>query len=163
VLTEFIVADTGPLLALARLDGLRWLADVIAPVRISQSVFAEAGFYQQREDFVRVSNCLRTDSRYALIPDYIDQVVARGELGKGETVTLSIARRDDAMALVDDRDARVLASSLGVRIAGTLGILLAKRRGLIDAVAPRIRHLEASGYFLSWELVREVLKVVGER
>lgn len=159
-----VVADTGPLLAIARLDGLGWPAELFRRVCVPQSVFTEAGRYPEREDFQRVSARLRSDARYVLVPDYLDQDVVGAELGRGETVALSIARRDEARVLIDDRDARVFARTLSLRVVGTLGVLvLAKQRGLIADLAPQIRRLRASGYFLRQLLVREVLKAVKER
>jgi len=52
----------------------------------------------------------------------------------GEASTIVLARREDAVAVLDDRDARRLARALGLHFIGTLGIIRAiTREGLLDA------------------------------
>lgn len=44
-------------------------------------------------------------------------------LGAGEAACLAVAAARGAVVLTDDRDARTVARSLGVRVSGTLGVL----------------------------------------
>jgi predicted nucleic acid-binding protein len=55
----------------------------------------------------------------------------------GEASTIVLARRESAVAVLDDRDARRLAGALTIRFTGTLGIIRASTRdGLLDADEP---------------------------
>ena len=69
-----------------------------------------------------------------------------GDLGVGETEVLMLALESpDAVAVLDDALARRVAETLGIKIAGTLGILLdAKRAGHLSAVAPLLDQLSGS-------------------
>lgn len=66
-------------------------------------------------------------------------------------------------AIVDDDYARRCARGLGVGTLGTCGVLvLAKRRGVIDAVEPALYALKDAGLWLSPTLIRAVLSEAGE-
>lgn len=65
--------------------------------------------------------------------------------------------------LLDDRAAVVYARAPGLRVIGTLGLLvLAKRRGLIDCVAPLISLLQAGGHYLGANAVQVALHAANE-
>ncbi|GAB6102784.1 hypothetical protein JCM16138_20070 [Thermococcus atlanticus] len=67
------------------------------------------------------------------------------------------------MVVLDDKDARKVARGFGLRVTGTLGLLLlAKRKGLIDAIGPYIEGLRKHGFRISDEIVRKILESAGE-
>ena len=64
---------------------------------------------------------------------------------------------------IDDLEARRCAKAMGLGIIGTLGIVgRARAMGLIDQAEPVLRRLRQSGLYASEELVRRLLKEVGE-
>lgn len=78
------------------------------------------------------------------------------DLGESEAIVLMREERADLL-LVDGRRARIEAVRRGLPIAGTIGLLqMAKRRGLIAAVAPLLRDLQRSGFWVSEDLVHQV-------
>ncbi|NEP51868.1 MAG: DUF3368 domain-containing protein [Moorea sp. SIO3C2] len=87
--------------------------------------------------------------------DAVAPVVAAWDLGKGESQVLSLCiQTPNFAAIVDDRAARRCAQSLGIITLGTGGLLiLAKRRGLITSVSPRIQALRDAGLWLSDSIV----------
>ena len=69
----------------------------------------------------------------------------------------------DALLLLDDRDARRYARALELEITGTLGLLLrAKERGILDAVRPVLDRLQALGFRLNARTRQMVLKRASE-
>ena len=69
----------------------------------------------------------------------------------------------DALLILDDRRARRHALALGLKISGTLGvILLAKERGILEAVKPALDRLETLGFRLGPETRQSVLQIAGE-
>jgi len=65
--------------------------------------------------------------------------------------------------VIDERRGRAVATRLGVAVKGTLGVLvLAKRSGLMPAVAPVIQAMRERGLWLGAEVVAEVLSLAGE-
>jgi predicted nucleic acid-binding protein len=72
-------------------------------------------------------------------------------LGGGETEGIALARTiSNALLLLDDGQARRIATALGLRISGTIGVLLvAKERGLLERVGPELDRLEKFGFRLA--------------
>ncbi len=65
--------------------------------------------------------------------------------------------------IFDDALARRHAEVLGLRLTGTLGVLLdAKRAGLVPAVMPLIDDLQRLGFRLSNGTRQAVLRLAGE-
>jgi predicted nucleic acid-binding protein len=65
--------------------------------------------------------------------------------------------------ILDDRPARRVAADLGLPLIGTLGILvMAKREGLIPAIRPDVDALVNSGFFVSADLYRDLLREENE-
>ncbi|MGH8653782.1 MAG: DUF3368 domain-containing protein [Gammaproteobacteria bacterium] len=86
------------------------------------------------------------------------------DLGRGESQVIAIALRNKgAVAVLDDLQARRCASSVGLRVFGTLGVLLrAKRAGFILAARPLMIELVNSGMYLHPDLMAQALAEVGE-
>jgi len=85
-------------------------------------------------------------------------------LGAGESEAIALALEVGAdQILLDDLAARRLATSLGLEVIGTLGLLLqAKDRGLVPAVGPLITDLQAHDFRVAGALVAGILAAAGE-
>lgn len=89
--------------------------------------------------------------------------ILKAFLDEGEAEAIQLARELQITIIIDERRGRRIAKSLGLKVRGTLSILLElKRRGLIDSVKSFIDKMFKKGYYLSEELVMEVLRVAGE-
>lgn len=86
------------------------------------------------------------------------------ELDKGEKHTIDMAKRSLAnWVIIDEKMGRNLAEYLGLRVTGTLGILLkAKQQGWIDSFVDAVNAMQQSGIRYHPELVRKLAKSVGE-
>jgi predicted nucleic acid-binding protein len=85
-------------------------------------------------------------------------------MGPGETQVLMLALESrDAIVVLDDALARQTAENLGIRLTGTLGLLLdAKRAGIIAVVAPLLDRLQSLRFRLAPHTRAAVLKLAGE-
>ncbi len=158
---ELLAADAGPLIALARIEGLAWLPALFEHVLVVDSVVAECLAEPEREEHVAI--------RHALAEGWLQPVAYRPVpsfhegLGAGESETLQCAIERRCRVLLDDRLARRVALQLALPVVGTLGVLIAaKRRGLLGSVRPSLTRLRASGYFLSDAVLAEALHLAGE-
>ena len=69
----------------------------------------------------------------------------------------------EAVAVLDDALARRVAETLGLRLTGTLGVLLdAKRAGLVEVIAPLLDRLDALRFRLAAHTRAAVLRLAGE-
>lgn len=94
-----------------------------------------------------------------------EPMVLEWGLGSGETAVLSFAKKNDAIAVLDDRAARMAAKVMGIRIVGTLGVVLrAHRAGRIQSAAGVINTLRGAGLRLDDDLIRKALaQTTGEK
>lgn len=89
---------------------------------------------------------------------------AESGMGPGERAVISwAATHRGFLAVLDDREARLAAMQLGIKILGTVGVVLRlKRAGLIpEARAPLLQIRNAGGY-IGEALLREALRSAGE-
>jgi predicted nucleic acid-binding protein len=153
-----LVLDSAGLIVLGRLRLLSEVAEVFGPLAVPTAVLTEtavgdrAGALEIRQ---AVDGGLLTEM--AGNPD-----PATG-LGSGESAAIALARQIDAPAMLDDRQARTMATIGGVQVIGTLAVLVGlKKAGRIARVAPILAQLRALGFRMSDELGATVLRAAGE-
>jgi len=82
--------------------------------------------------------------------------------GEAETIVLALEVNAD-LVLLDDREACLKAKRLGLRVTGTLGILLrAKKLGLVQSLREELNKLKETGFRISKSLEKEILKAADE-
>jgi predicted nucleic acid-binding protein len=127
-----VVADAGPLIALAKVDALELLFDVCGPVEIAGAVYEgviEAGRVVGAEDVARLDAALHS-GRLRVVQVVVPSEVVNPALGAGETESIQLAldRRAEWL-LVDERRARGFAAerfaAMGrtTLVKGTLGLI----------------------------------------
>jgi predicted nucleic acid-binding protein len=90
--------------------------------------------------------------------------VTSWDLGEGESSVLAFALKSpDYWAVIDDREARRCATSLGCHHTGTVGVIvLAKKRGNITSVRDSLMKLQNASLWLSETFIAEVCRRAGE-
>jgi predicted nucleic acid-binding protein len=85
-------------------------------------------------------------------------------LGAGEAEAIALALETNAhQVILDDKQARRIASQFGLKITGTLGTLLhAKSLGAIPLVGPVVDDLIQAGFHVSAALKQAILARAGE-
>jgi uncharacterized protein len=157
--TRVVVADSGPLIALGRLDLLSILGRLFAQVQVPGEVLAECTARPDLPDAQRIAAAVAT----GLLTLCNARPIEAPGLDAGERAAIGRALEIHAGLLADDLAARQHAASLGLPVIGTLGVLvLARRTGLVPALGPLIDRLRASGQRLSLAAVAEALAAAGE-
>ncbi len=85
-------------------------------------------------------------------------------LHKGEAAAICVALENPgSIIVVDDRKARKTALHLGIKMMGTVGLLIrAKHLGLVSEIRPLLDEFLLSGLFLDRTIYRKALEIVGE-
>lgn len=153
-----VVADTSPLLHLARIGRLDLVVSAVGPVVVPRTVWSEL---IQPGTRAAVVEALRGATWIELRDD---PEAADMGLDPGETAAILLAEALSADALlIDERRGRAVAEERGLAVIGTLGVLAgAKRAGAIERVAPLVQALREDGFWLSEPLVATFLAAVGE-
>jgi predicted nucleic acid-binding protein len=164
---QVVVADAGPLIALARIDRLSLLASLYESVQVPETVLVELCVDSGRPGARVLSAAL---ARGVIQP----QALAPGSeaelarlclsLDAGEASAILLAEQTDCrFLLIDERRGRDVARRRGLPVVGLAGVLLAaKRSGLLESVGPVLADLSRQGYRLADALVAEVLRLAGE-
>ena len=163
-----LIADSGPLIALARLDLLYLPGRFFAEVLVTQTVWLEATRkpkYNELEKLERAmqAGVLKLAENPSTSPAGLPAILFRNSIDAGERTALILALESQGALLIDDRRARLAAAELGLPMVGTLGLLAHGRKtGVIGPLQPMLSHLAETGYYLPAEAMAKVLSELGE-
>jgi predicted nucleic acid-binding protein len=159
-----LVFNASPLIVLAKaglIDRFLALADSVI---IPGPVMAEVCRVDDQRDPARLWMQDVSHQRFIQEAPDIPPSVRTWDLGAGEAAVLSIAAKiSNATAVLDDLAARRCANSLGLRVVGTLGlVLMAKKQGMISSARQAIETIAAAGLFVSARHITAICKQAGE-
>ena len=166
-MTPVVVADTGPLIALARIGRLGLLRRLYGRVVVPPAVHTELAIDSNRPGakvlagvfaagWIAVETVMDASVRVEL-----DQLLGPRRSG-GDRARR--AGRHPLPLLIDDARGRRTARARGIPVVGVVGVLLvAKSRGELAAVGPVLDRLSDAGYRLSPRLVAATLDRADER
>ncbi|AKG90784.1 putative nucleic acid-binding protein, contains PIN domain [Geoglobus ahangari] len=147
-----VVSNTSPLVVLSNIGELDLLKFLFERIIIPRGVAEEFG--EVTPEWIEVR-----DVQNRIVVDLLKEKLHTGE---AEAIALAVELKADLM-IIDDKSARNTASSLGLRVIGTVGlILLGKKRGYYAEIKPVVNNLLKKGFRLSKEVVEQILKDAGE-
>ncbi len=157
------VVNTSPLVFLGNLGRLELLRHEGREVCIPRAVAEEIA---EKPDAAAqaVQAVCATWMQVRNVTDQTAVTLVQAALHKGEAEAIVLAAELHAERLVlDDQDARRFADRCGLKVIGTLGILLAaKQRGVIASLREEINSLVALGFHVNPQLATAVLQSAGE-
>jgi len=153
-----VVCDTSVLIAFDTLKKTKILFKLFSNIIIPEGVYNELRVDQmgfELEEGIMVKKIANIDL-YRSLCLKLDE-------GESESITLALEEKPDFI-LLDDKDARKEAMSLGLNVIGTVGLLLlSKKKGFITSVTEEISKLENRINFrLSEDLKQLIINKAGE-
>jgi len=157
-----VISDSSPLIALSIIDKLDILPKLFKRIYVPNAVFQEVvrtdkPFAKELEIFLsgRTKNVLNKMAVKILSAD----------IGAGEAEAIVLALELQlSIVLIDDLKARKFAVMNGLKIIGTMGILLkAKNEGLIKAIKPLISKLLNNDIRISNTIIEITLQAAMEK
>lgn len=156
-MSEVVVADAGPLIALAGVEQLHLLEQLFKQILITQAVAAELQLEQRAQNVdgrhlqsAVAAGWLRTHN--GNVPQL--QPLNPG-VDSGEASAISLAVKLQTMGcsvllLIDDRAGRAEAQHQGLSLVGTAAVaILAEDDGLIPSALDLVNAMRAAGHYLS--------------
>lgn len=163
--THDLVINTGPIIALVAATGsLGWLASLYRNVWLPHEVDEElsvGGPISPEPALVRAAgDVIRLLPPLRGLPAFLTHELDRGEA----SVIQTALERDVATVAIDEKAGRRVARLHGLKVTGSLGILVrAKKEGLLAGLDQSIRRMRSQGIWLSEDLIRQALAEVGEK
>jgi predicted nucleic acid-binding protein len=154
-----LVINTSPLVALAAaLDDFSVIgqaAMLVVPGEVMGELTAGAG-RDETASIVASAACCSIRRPFASLPPALHSA-----LGAGETAVIHTALTEGIRTVViDERKGRRMATLHGLRVTGSLGVLLALRqRGLGPPLPDAIRRMRDKGIHLGDTLIQEVMEL----
>jgi hypothetical protein len=158
-----MVSNTGPLIALAKIDHIEVLHHLVGvvyiPPMVSRELLAKTGAEAARLDdalakFVQVAARPQISST-------LEQAIRH--LDAGEQEAIALAHTMGVAVVLDDRLGRKAARRVQVAVTGTAGVLIQpKEAGLIPLVRPLSQALRRQGYWLSDTVLDVATRMAGE-
>jgi hypothetical protein len=157
-----IVSNSGPLINLAKV-GQFMLQDLFQRITIPPAVFEEVVIRGGGQPGAGETNTAQWITRGMLRQsDIADMLTAELDRGEAEAIALALQEKADWI-LIDERVGRRFAQRVGLKVKGTLRILLeGVRRGYIDDLQPLLDILVARGTWIAPATYAEVLKLAQE-
>jgi len=160
-----IVADTTPIISLAKINQLKLLdslyGDIILPEAVYNELIANPLMSSEAE---MIKKC--TFLKFKKVENEVAVKILQKQLnlgiGESEAIILADTLKADLL-LMDEKKARGIAKNMGIRLTGTLGILVeAKRKNSIIKLKPYLDELIKYNIRISETLYKEILKLVNE-
>lgn len=162
-----VVSNTSPVCNLAVIDRLDLLRRKFGKVVIPEAVARELSALDHAGGRANIEAALRDGwlvvervSDRRLLP------ILRRRIDEGEAEAIELARQTDAdLLILDDLDARRIASEEGLPYTGLLGLLAEERMaGRLPSLEDEIKRLrDECRFFVSADLETKLLRGVGER
>lgn len=156
------VVNASPLILLGKVSQLGLLGALVDQIVVPKAVVEEIG---AKPDGKAPLQVIAENPAYAVVDNEEATLeILSWDLGVGETQVIANAQSHGAERVVlDDLEARRCAKVMGLKVIGTLGIVgRAKAMGLLDQAKPVVMRLQETGLYASDELVRRLLREVGE-
>jgi predicted nucleic acid-binding protein len=156
------VVNASPLIILAKVDQILLLKDLCEEMTIPSGVKEEIDEGPEN-DPARI--WLKSDGeKWVRGSGPINPVISAWDLGQGETEVLNWAYEHPGYeAILDDKAAKNCASSVHIKVHGTIGIiLLAKQEGIIEKVSPILNRLPKVGFRIQPPILAAAKKLAHE-
>lgn len=145
------VADSACLIVLDQIGRTDLLTRLFGTILVPPAVAAEI---PRLYDFLSV--------RETANPVMAAVLSTRMDAGEAEAIALAL-EVGNAWVILDDMRARRAAFQLGLRVIGTLGLILrAKQNGVIERVEPLLDEVEEAGFYMTPGLFQKVMRLAGE-
>ena len=155
-----VFSNTTPIIALSSIQSLHLLPQLFGTIHLVNEVIEECEVggpisVPALREFDWIKPVKSTDVQHSSI---------LLELDKGEKHTLDMACKQHAdWVIIDEKIGRNMAEYLGLKVTGTLGVLLkAKQQGLLPSFTEAVNAMQAHGIYYHAALIEKLANICGE-
>ena len=144
---NLIIADTSVLIVLSKINRLHILKEIFNSITITPEIHHEFG--EELPDWIVIKG-INDDKRKRILQLDLDD-------GEASAIALGL-ENDDSLLLIDERKGRKIASDLGMKIIGTLGVLIkAKELRIIESLTEEINKLKKVDFWISEKITKNII------
>lgn len=149
---KVIISDTSCLILLDKIAELNILNKLFGQIIITQEIALE--YNKELPDWFTIQE--PTNKIY--------QKILEASLDKGEASAIAFAiEQANCLLIIDDYKGRIYAERLGIKITGTLGVIIdAKLSGHIKSVKPLLDKIKLTDFRLTADLEKKTLEKSNE-
>jgi predicted nucleic acid-binding protein len=164
-MNKVIITDSSPLIAFGSIDQLSIVFKVFGKVIVPQTVANECLVEMMRPGACAISKAIESNKIQVHPPvEFQNRDEMRMILDEGEIDTIALAHSLNFPLIINEKLGRDAAKDMGIKIIGTVGILLlAKQKKITEEIKPILMQLKNGHYFLSDKLIKDALKRGGEK
>lgn len=158
-----VIVNSTPLIVLANVNKLELLQQLYGRIIIPQAVYDEVTITPYASIREIISHCPWITIEK--ISNIQEKKMYQAKLHAGEVEVMILAQEEPPANLVilDDNAAKKTAKYLGLKVTGTLGVLIkAKKQKLLTEVKPVLDKMICEGFYISNTLYDLVLQEAGE-
>jgi len=145
---RIVISDTSCLIIFSKIGLMDILHSLFGEVWITEEIKIEFGEILPNWIIVKKADATQISQILALNVD----------AGEASAMALYLELTEDSLLVIDERKGRLIAKDLGIKVIGTLGIIIkAKQTGLISNLGEVIDLLEQTDFRLSPILKQQLL------
>ena len=157
-----VIVNSTPIIVLSSVNQLELLQKLYNDIYIPQAVYDEV---TEKEDSAchQVKNC--SWIHVCQIKNVSEKRMYQAKLHDGEVEVMILAKENpvDTTVIIDDNAAKKTAKFLGLKVTGTLGIILkAKKQNLISSVTTIMNQLIQNGFYITPDIYDLIKNEAGE-
>jgi len=149
---ETVIADASCLIVLSNIGEIDLLQKAYKKVETTSKVAVEFG--EKLPDWVKLTSPA----------DKSRQQILELQIDEGEASVIALALENPGSTVIlDDLKARKVAQRLGLKLTGTIGVIIkAKHRNIISSVKPYLKKIRQTDFHITDEVEKIALKEAGE-
>ena len=158
-----VIVNSTPLIILSNINHLDLLKKLYSEIYIPEAVFnevtekADSACQQIKNNTDWIHVCKITDESQKKMYQ------AKLHAGEVEVMILAQEKPEADLVILDDNAAKKTAKFLGLKVTGSLGVILkAKKTGIIKEVTPLMNQLISNGFYITKEIYNLVKSEAGE-
>lgn len=160
-----IISDTTPIISLIKINRLDLLEKLFGEVLIPEAVYRELttnALFENEAIIVKASAFLKTSAVQNRKSLQLLQAASGLDDGESEAIILADELKSDVL-IMDERKGRKVAQKLGIKITGTVGVLLQAYSETMlssDEIKAYLDRLKNSNIRLSESLIQKALEIL---
>ena len=156
-----VVSNTTPILSFIKLNRMDILEKIYKEIIIPEAVYQELEEGKNKY-YIDILNNNWIKILKVRNKNLIKELEKNLDRGEAEAIALSIEISADLL-LLDEKIGRKIAKEKGLKISGTIGVLLkAKKIGILKGVKLLINELIKKGNYYNESFIKTTLKYAGE-